>query len=305
MIKNLLLVVLFYSCAISKNITPSEVYSQVMLISDELHHILKYYDVDHDHEGIINRVEIDAKLKPRNVWQKSYEIMVKINILREGNGFPIIRPVNMTPVLNLNPDLVYGQTQRILTELKIFKLRVGIPEKAFIEKSFKGKTPLDVYNGLSHISASLDELNKGGFTPSYVFGENMRIYDDLTIILQHLNIEDKTIPAKKDIYATPKDTFNTGIKILTKIKQLQIKSGIDFVDFSGFKKDVVTPSEVFTITQLIISELQNIKAYIGLNNYITPAASKYHSKTPVDVDQIMHWNLRKLLLIDSLEKGRK
>ena len=52
---------------------------------------------------------------------------------------------------------------------------------------------------------------------------------------------------------------------------------------------------------MIIAELQVIKAYIGLNDYITPAAAKYNSKTPVEVDQLMNWNLRKLSLIDSLE----
>jgi len=287
----------------AKNITPNDVYSQVMLISDEIHFLLKYFKVKHDHDGIIKRVKIDAKLRPRNTWQKTYEIMVKINILREEYELPIVQPANMSPVLHLNPDLVYEQTQRILTEIKIFKLRKGLKSPKFKEQQFTGKTPVDVFNGLSHISASFDELNKGGVTPSFVFAENMRLYDDITLILQHLSISDKTIPKVKNINSTPTDTFNIGMKILDKIKQLQIAEGISFVDFSEFRKKKSTPSEVFGITQMILAELQTIKAYIGLHN-ITSGASQYKTKTPVEVDQLMSWNFRKLNLIHSLNKRR-
>ncbi|MEA3227885.1 MAG: hypothetical protein U9P38_02310, partial [Campylobacterota bacterium] len=269
----------------AKTITPNEVYSQVMLISDEIHFLLKHYGVKHDHEGIITRTTVLTKLKPRNVWQITYEIMVKINIFREGYNLPTIEPVNMTPVLQLNPDLVYEQTQRILTELQIFKVRNNIKSPQFKIEKFKGKTPLDVYNGLTHISFSFDELNGGRFSPSYVFGEQMRVYGDITLILQHLKIEDKTIPKGKNRDARPEDVFDESMKVLEKIKQLQIGAGIDFINFREFKKGSESVGEVYTITQMILAELQTIKAYIGIE-MITPAATKYNTKTSVEVKQL-------------------
>jgi len=283
----------------AKKITPNEVYSQVSLISEELHSIMSYYDVKHNDEEIKKKTKVSVDLKPRNVWQKSYEIMIKINILRNKYGLPTIKPVNMSPVLHLNPDLVYEQTQRILTELKIFKLRMGIKKSFFKEKKFTNRKPLDVFNGLSYISTSLDILNKGGLTPSFVFAENMKVYDDISLILEFLEIEDNTIPGFKNKNATPNDTFNTALQILEKIKYLQINVGMEFVDFSGFKKDKIIPSDVFSLTQMILSELQTLKAYIGLKT-ITSTASKYKTKTPTEVDQLMSWNLRKLNLVDSL-----
>jgi len=300
--KIVLLFLLTFSLS-AKSITPNEVYSQVMILTDEIHYLLKHYGVKHDHDAIIKRTTVSTKLKPRNTWQITYEIMVKINILRDGYGLPIIEPVNMSPVLNLNPDLVYEQTQRILTELEIFMKRQGIPSKEYKEKTYKGKTPIDVYNSLIHISFSFDELNGGRFTPSFVFGEQMRLYDDISLILQHLQISDKTIPKKKNINATPEDVFNESMKILEKIKQLQIAAGIGFVDFSEFKKGNESPGEVYTITQMIIAELQTLKAYLGIET-ITAAATKYNTKTPVEVEQLVSWNLRKLNLIRSLNKGR-
>jgi len=299
------IIALFLTLSLSaKNISSSEVYSQVALITDEIHFLLKHYGIEHDHDGIIKRTQVTTKLKPRNVWQMTYEIMVKVNILREEHKLPIVEPVNMVPVLHLNADLVYEQTQRILTELHIFKTRLEIKSPVFEVQKFRGKTSLDVYNSLSHISKSMDELNKGIVTPSYVFGEQMRLYDDITLILQQLHISDKTIPKKKKIGATPADVFDTCMNVLEKIKQIQISAGIDFVDFMEFKKGNESASEVYTITQMIVAELQTIKAYMGIES-ITSAAIKYNTKTPAEVGQLVSWNLRKLSLIQSLNtKGR-
>ncbi|EDZ62740.1 hypothetical protein SMGD1_2615 [Sulfurimonas gotlandica GD1] len=296
--RQIILIFLLTLGLFAKTITPNEVYTQAMLISDETHYLLKHYGIKHDHDGIVSRTAIKTQLKPRNVWQMTYEIAIKMNILRTAHKLPIIEPVNMSPVLNLNPDLVYEQTQRILTEIKIFKYRMGIKNRELKEKIYTNKTPLDVFNLLRKISASFDELNQAEFTPSYVFGETMRVYDDLTEILAHLKIKDNTIPTARNDKATPKDTFKVSMNILTKIKQIQFSMGVESVDFSVFKKDELTPSDVFTMSQMIIAELQTIKAYIGLEHYITPAATTYTGKTPTDVEQLMNWNLRKVSLID-------
>jgi hypothetical protein len=204
----------------------------------------------------------------------------------------------MEPLLNLNLDLVYEQTQRILTEIRIFKYREGILDENIVVQKYTNKTLVDIFNALSRVSVEFDTINKSGFTPSYVFGETMRIYDDLSTILSHLRIQDNTIPAKRDEKATPRDTFNTSMKILDKIKRIQFSVGIETVDFSSFKNENPTPSDVFTITQMIIAELQTIKAYIGLVHYVTPAATFRTNKTPVDVDQLMNWNMRKIMLLE-------
>ena len=92
--------------------------------------------------------------------------------------------------------------------------------------------------------------------------------------------------------------------MLDKIKKLQRSVGIKFVDFSKLKNIKASSSDVFFLTQMIISELQTIKAFIGLTEYITPAAKKHDIKSPVEVDQLMSWNLRKLELITNLRENR-
>jgi len=286
----------------AKIITPNDVYSQSMLIQDHIHFLLKHYGIKHDHKGIVKRTHISTILKPRNAWQKSYEILVKINMLRAIYNLSRIEPIGMEPVENLNPDMVYGMTQRVLAEIIIFEVRKDILTPTFKVKSYKNKTPLDVYNTFSHISASFDELNRSELSPSYVFSETMRIYDDITIILKHLGIKDATIPSSRLEQATPKDSLNVSMEVLHMINKIQRSVGIRTVDFSAFNKKNALPSDVYTITGMIIAELQTIKAYVGLTKSVTPPALSYSKKVPADIEQLMNWNLRKISLIKTLDR---
>jgi len=300
--KKIVLILMLTFGLYAKTITPNDVYSQSVLIRDHVYFLLKNYGIKHHHDEIIKRTTITTKLKPRNAWQKAYEILVKINMLRSANDLPRIEPVGMEPVEQLNPDMVYGMTQRILAELKIFEVRKGIHTPNFKVETFKNKTPLDVYNLFSNISASFDELNRSELSPDYVFAETMRIYDDLTIMSKYLGIKDDTIPTPRLEKATPNDSLKVSMKVLNLIKKLQRKVGIKTIDFSRFNKVKATPSDVYTITGVIIAELQPIKAYMGLSRNVTPPALTYINKVPADIEQLMGWNLRKLLLIENLDR---
>ena len=292
--------IIFSSTANADKITSNDVFTEVKIIQDRIHTIHKFFHINHIHLNEDDeKLKLDAILKPRNTWQKTYEIMIKINILRTKHNLPIIEPVNMDPVLHLSPASVYEQTQRILTELNIFMLRLGIKNKDDIKAlKYHNKKPLDIYKALSSVSSALDELNKESLTSSYVFGEMMRVYDDTTKIMQYLHIQDDTIPTKRYENISVNDTFKRSLQILNKIKYIQTSLGIESVSFYGFKKDELVSSDVFGMVQMIIAELQPIKASIGLNHYITPAATQYENKTSADVDQMMGWILRKIVLLD-------
>jgi len=300
--KKIVLIFLLPFALLAKTITPNDVYAQSILIEKHIHFLLKLYGLKHHHADIIKRTELHTKLKPRNAWQKSYEIMVKVNMLRASHNLSRIEPVGMEPVEQLNPDMVYGQTQRILAELEIYEVRKGIEVPKFQLNVYKNKTPLDVYNTFARVSAALDELNGAELSPSYVFAETMRIYDDLTIVLKHLHIKDDTIPSVRLQKATPKDSLIVSMALLEKLQKLQRSVGIKTVNFSSFNKVNPRPSDVYSITGMIIAELQPIKAYMGLTTSVTPPAKKYFEKVPADIEQLMNWNLRKISLVKNLDR---
>ncbi len=302
--KKIILVFLLALSVSAKMITPSDVYSLSVLIQDHLHFLLKHYKTEHTHGAILKKNKIlFTKIKPRNTWEKAYEILVKINILREFHHLPRIEPVGVEAIRYLNPDMVYEMNERILTELRIFGMHEDIKFPNFKLEVFKNKAPLDNYNAYIGISRSFDELNKRSFTPNYVYAETMRIYDDITNILAHLNVEDLSIPDSIKEDTLPKDVMHVSMQMLALIGSLQRKVGIESVDFSEFdKKDNITPSNVFAATGLIISELQPIKAYIGLEKSVTPSATSYTNKKPKNVEQLMRWNFKRLKLIYNLNR---
>ncbi|MCK5683384.1 hypothetical protein KAJ27_04665 [bacterium] len=286
-----------YTLFANDKATPSDVYSEVIQIKKELYIIQNFFNIDQNAEF---REIKKTELTPRHSWQKTYEIMVKINILRRANNLPIVEPANMEPVLNLNPILTYEQTQRVLTELRIIKFRLGIFEKVTAPDFFTKKVPMDVFNKLREVSAILDVINGSEFTPSYVFGESMRIYQDINNILNRLGIRDTSIPPDKLPKSTPKEAMLTLLHLLKKISELESGIGVEGVDPSVFYIDKPLPEDVFELALIVLSELQVIKASLGISHDITQSARYYTQKTPADVNQLLGWALLKMNQINTL-----
>jgi hypothetical protein len=300
--KILFMLLFIYMGLSSKEITPNEVYAQSIIIEEQTEALLKYFNIDYKSVSFDKRKRTKIEVRPRNVWQKTYEILIKINILRNKFNLPSIAPSNLTPVLNMNSSLVYEQTQRVLTELEIFKFLLEIPQQKIEIKTYENKTSLDVFDELSYISEMFDILNEENILPSLIFGTSMRIYDDINLILSKLEIEDDTIPSERKVDVSAQDNYLINIQILQKIKQLQILSGIPIVDFSNFDQKQISTSDVFMISQMVLSELQTLKAYMGIT-VVSPVSGIYYTKTSNEVNQILTWNLRKLDLIKNLERG--
>jgi len=277
------------STQFEKSITPSIVYQKAMQLHKEVHLIKHYFGIEKEPK----LVEIKTELFPRYVWQRTYELFVKINILREKYNLPMMEPVNMEPTLNLTPVFTYEQVLRLLQEVEILKLRLGITQESDPIAPYSNKTPTDVYNLLNMISRDFDLINGKEFTPSYVFSEAIRIYEDFQVIFSKLNLEDQTTPPLKDKNAKPEDSYRIALELMDTIKQIEIKMGLKSVDLYAFKRKSITPSDVFEITQAILAQLQIIKAHIGLTHSITRGAQKQRDKTPADVAQMLGWLLKK------------
>ena len=285
----------------AKELSVDDVYERSLLIEDHLHFLLKHYKVDHIHIKE-NDFLISAKLKPRNCWQKSYELLVKINRLRLAHNLLRIEPIGMEPVENLTVSMLYGMVDRVLAEIVIFEHRVGLNVPEFTIKKVYGKNLLDVYNELSVISNDFDRLNGAPISYSYIYAETMRIYDDLTIILKHLQIKDNTIPEIRKDDASLHDAMKSSLNLLGSITRMQRLVGIDTIEYTEFYKKDKSRSDLYNIVGLIVSELQPLKAFMGLNKSVTPPALSYENKTTADIVQLMSWNYRKFRLIKNLER---
>lgn len=276
--------------------TPADVYTETLKIQGDINIISRYFNV----KTVASPAPVQTRLKPRNAWQKTYEIMVKINILREKYGLPRIEEVQIKPLKKLDPGLTHEQVRRILTELDIFMTRVGISSRTPQAKRQRSKTPADVYNLLNAISTQLDAINGESFTPSHVYAQTMRILDDLNIILARLDIHERIGPPNKDRKTQPKDVYQTALLAMDEVHRLQMMAAVEPINFRKFRAGEITPSDVFDITQMLLAELQTVKAHLQLSNISIPAPV-YFDKTPGDAKQVLEWVLRKIVIIHSLE----
>lgn len=286
-------------------ISPSEVYAEVEKINRELFILDKHVKGNNDKNTFIQKQDyLNVNIQPRHVWQKCYQLMVMINVFRKKHGFPRVEEVNIEPVLHLEPKLVYEMTQRILTEIRIMKRQMGIVTKIVDPPVYKNKRPIDVFLFLDDITHKLDRLNGHQTVPSDVYAQAMRIFEEISLMLDELEITDTTTPFKKSVNAKPKDALKAVFRLLDGIQLLQKDLKMETTDFSSLQKNNVQPREVFNMIILTLAELQPIKASLHLNRIITPPARYFENKKPKDVEQLTLWNMERVKLIRSrLQKG--
>ncbi|MBL4775254.1 MAG: hypothetical protein JKY87_04285 [Mariprofundus sp.] len=282
--------------AYAASITPSHVYAQAERIYADVLSIKAHNKLT----ARIEHTDIKVQLRPRHVWQKTYEILVKLNLYHR-NQYPGVAPGSIEPIKDLPPQLVYDQTQRILLEIRLIKNRLNITTPTPAAKHYRNKVPTDVYNLLSRASRELDIINSTGLTPSNVFGQVFRINSDIDLILYTLGVADQSIPPSKQADSLPKDAFKAGMALKQTINTLQRKLAIPVTDFSALENGHVTPSHVFALIGLITAELQEIKFALSLQHQRTPAAKFYQGKIPADVEQLLGWCNNKLMQVRSVQ----
>ncbi|MBF0444042.1 MAG: hypothetical protein HQL68_00510 [Magnetococcales bacterium] len=277
--------------------TPSIVFAEVLRIEKEVELIKSHLGLTESKPAI----QIFAALSPRHSWQKSYIIQLKINLFRRQRGFPFLAANNLEPVLKMEPEVVYEQTQRLLTEINMLKKRLGISKIVPKQEIVPGKKPIDVFNKLNFISMQWDIINRREISPANVYAEVKRVNEDVNIILNYLNVQDVAFPPPKKSDAKPADSFKSAFKLLAEIQRLQQLAGIARVDFHDFSKiKTVLPSDVLNMVSMAIAELQVLKAHLGLITRLTTPAEQHVEKTPAEVNQFLGYVANKLQLIRSL-----
>lgn len=205
--------------------------------------------------------------------------------------------------MELSLQTRYEQMIRVITELQILKHHLDVTADMPPLPQFKDKTTTDIYNVLNHASYEMDLINRKPLTPSDVFGQAVRISEDVNFILEALDLENTSIPPQKNLNAQPNDVFETTLSLLEEIKRLQKMMKLRGIDFHQLKPRTrpVNPSDVFSISGIVLAELQQMKAYLGLKHSLTPMAEHYENIRPADVQQLIGWNVRKLQLIRTLK----
>ena len=275
--------------------TPNDVYAQAVRIEVEVDSLKRHFK-------ITGKARVEAKsgdLKPRHVWAKTYVILLKLGKLRRQQGLTYIVPANVEPLLDMPPSQPWGMTQRILTEIAIFKQRLDIPGQLPAAVPVSGKRSIDNYNKLNQISGDLDLL-VGASTPNDAYSEAKRLHEDITALLRHQRIFDEAVPPPRRDNLQPKDSLQAVFMLIGEIQRIQRAHGLATTDFKGFEMaDKATPDDVLAMIELALSELQVIKARLGMTHAVTAPGTYEENKTPTDVVQLLGYVTAKLREVQS------
>lgn len=275
-------------------ITPSTVYAQAVQIEKEVDLMRTHLKIKT--QGTLKPVVAD--LQPRHAWQKAYLIMLKISQFRRKQGMSGFAPLSQEPELKTDPRTTWGQTQRVLAELRIVKTNLGIAGEVGPAARFEGKRPIDVFNKLNAISYDLDALIGEPTSPALVYAEARRINADINSLLRRTATADTAVPPARQADARPADSLMAAFALMEEIQRLQRHHGIETTDFGAFRKqEQVAPADVFNMVGMCIAEMQTLKAKLGLKHAITPPADYVAGKTPAEVQQLLLYEAAKLRLI--------
>ncbi|ALG67027.1 hypothetical protein [Beggiatoa leptomitoformis] len=291
------------SVAKASEISIDDTYTEIYNVQQELNIIKQYLKIDKE----IIPPQVTLQVVPRLTWQKTYQILFKLDHIHEKYNLPRLNIPSREPEKDVSTAVIYEQVCRIRTELfllkRVFDIKTEIPPPPVFTK----KTQLDNYNALNQILYELDAFTGTSFLPSHVFGQAMRIHYDIDALLYALELTDSTLPPPKKDNVLPVDVFNAGLTLIKEMQEIQTHLNINKINlninvYQRNSIQQITPTETFGMTGFVLAELQVIKAYLGLTNVITPVAQIYQGKIPADTLQILEWNIARIRLISKAIK---
>ena len=266
------------STSFAQKVTPNHVFQLVDTAYQELE---RFHDSDFSQSPDAN-VKIPPR-KPRHVLQKAQEVYIKVQNLRRLNGLTQ-NPIHPIPVRQVTPGDVKKSIEKILEDLENLKSIYNIKGTLPPVHLPTDKTPTDVYQHLSKVSASLDALGLPVVVPNDVYRIAETVVIDLEKLVQH-----KKLYAKTDIRTftgkTPSAVYDHTHLLLVKLRDLteqseyQIKGGVILLNKP---QGAIKPAHVMDGLGNAIAEIGAIKYKAGMTQP-TQFANLKSGKTPSDV----------------------
>jgi len=290
------------ACAQPSEITANEVFSQAYQIGEELKIMQRHFGLpEQTWEPLPTITMTNGYL----YWQ-SEEILTKIALLRAKFNLPSTAQPGHEPSVTLSTWEIFEQTQRMMTEVKLLKQFLGIVEKPPSPLLFVAKTAQDAYQQLHVLSALLDQLRATPLPLENVFAQAMRLMKDVEVILSALQIVDDNSPPLKRPQTSLREVQPVLLNLLREIERLKRSASLPVVDYAPLMpvmRETLSAEMCFHLIGVTLSELQALKAQLGLRHLPTPPAYVYVQKTPAEIHQILEWCTHKLHLVRALSNA--
>ena len=140
-----------------QKISPNAVFAEMVRGTDDVRSILRQADPASRYR--IDAPHTDAPRKPADVLRLCLEIRQQINAHRRGLGMTEVPTPAFPTDRVVKPIEPFLQSQIIIAELNLLKLKTGTISSTPLPIPVDGKTPVDVYNEATLMSYLLDQIS--------------------------------------------------------------------------------------------------------------------------------------------------
>ncbi len=213
-------------------------------------------------------------LEQRHVYQKILECMEKVNALRLQKNYGSIATPEF-PLRIITSNEVYDLARRLDSELEIVYNHEGIEEiydfetlMPFLE-IYANKRLNDVYMNVKQISRILDKIiGDEAYTLNAVYTQAQRALSEIGLVAKHLKVDfiGGPIPLHTDLNLN--DSILRINKLLETFNKVNIRAGMFTPQLPLIVVDGnATPRFVFNNIRALVSELEALKAHLGIVSY--------------------------------------
>lgn len=222
---------------------------------------------------------------PRHVLQKSLEVLSKINKYRQIKELGEVN-VPISLLKDISSEDVYFELVRLNNEIDILLENISCPHIKDLSKieEFSDKTSDDNYLELWSASLAMDELLGKGFTPKDNYEQSLLIVDIIKFLRNSQNIYNDVPKPELKQRRHPNHVLYATNQLLEKISKAEKNLWMDPLEVPKNPQRIITPTEVYDSTQTIVTELRRIRKRLGIDRFFEPPAVN-EIKTPSDVLQ--------------------
>ncbi len=287
----ILLLTLFISTLIHATIkdkTSNDVYAIAETLKIKVMHLAGEKNIDANYMKLVKQ----TNKSPRQVLQKTLEVLKKINKYRENNNLGLVN-VPTYPSKIIQAEDVYYSVVRLNNELDLLLKHVNCThiKSLSVVKKYIDKTSNEMYHEIWLASLAMDELLGKGFSPTDNYKESVLILDIVNFIRNSQGIYDEVSIPKKRKRKHPNHVLYATNKLLTKIAKVETKLWMEPVSVAENPQRVITPTEVYDSMQMVITELKRIRRRLGTER-LYDVKEIYESKTPSDVLQNIEYAIK-------------
>lgn len=262
-------------------VTPSDVMTQVMYISQQVNSVTKVMGVTQDK---CRHMEI-KKASPREVYFQVILLEKKLKklyleITDSSYSISSLQTINTQQIKPEDVLLILKRCEQILDEIQLY---IRANKDQFIVSTDKKYTPTEVYNKVLEINLLLNKTFETKILPADVYQITSQSIYIMGEILSKLHIAPIKALNEDFVNIKPEDVFNKQLEIQNEIHKIGDMSKEQMLETIKLECSLeITPETVQSMAYIIYSEIVNLAHKAGI---LTPITEGYYpqKKFPSDV----------------------